>query len=75
MTTDPNDEDDAFGEACYEAWRRGINPDRVSRDAIAAAYYGGCAGDSWEDAARNVVDQLARRDRERREEMEESSDA
>lgn len=26
--------DDAFGDACYEAWRRGLNPDDVSRERV-----------------------------------------
>lgn len=29
----------AYGDAAYEAWREGKNPDRVSRDSVDDFYY------------------------------------
>lgn len=60
MTQSP--EDEAFGEAVYRAWKRGMNPDRVTRERIIDTLpdYVDPA-----DCAQAEVDRLARIDRER----------
>jgi len=53
----------AFGDAVYLAWKRGINPDRVSRDRIADTI-----GDHYDayDCAESEVRRLASQDHKRR---------
>jgi hypothetical protein len=36
---DRKEMDQAFGDACYDVWMGGGNPDDVDRDAIAHEYY------------------------------------
>lgn len=60
MASDKRKEvDDAYGDAVYEAWRAGQNPDRVDyervRDDVCDGY------DRWEAAEREVR-RLRRRD-------------
>lgn len=52
----------AVGDALYDAWRRGLNPDVVNVDNIEETYF-----ESYdvEDAARTEVDRLEARQRER----------
>lgn len=62
--------DDPFGDAVYEAWRRGLNPDEVSRDNIA---YNEARGAYPDETAVMEVGRLARErdERLRRREQEE----
>lgn len=50
--------DDAFGDAVYEAWRRGLNPDAVDRDECDELVR---AGYDRFDVAEIVTDRMARR--------------
>jgi len=52
--------EEAFGDAVYEVWRSGGNPDHVSRDDIADAYYE-CY--DREETAERVVRDTLRSDR------------
>ena len=49
--------DEAFGDAVYEAWRRGYNPDQVERERIEDDWY---AGYPAEDCASREVNRIAR---------------
>lgn len=40
-----NDRDRYFGDACYEVWRHGGNPDRVDADRCMRAYEDGVEAD------------------------------
>lgn len=51
---------DAYGDAVYDAWRRGLNPDRVDPERIDDDWY---AGHSREDCAEREVDRIANRER------------
>jgi len=42
--------DDAFGDAVYEVWRRGGNPDAVDRDHVAEVFYEDADQDRFETA-------------------------
>jgi len=58
----------AWGDAVYETWRRGGNPDAVSQERIDRNFYNGIAGD-WDAAAeqevQHVLGAAGRRQRER----------
>ena len=44
----------AYGDACYDAWREGRNPDTVDRDLFADAVYDmGIDQATWRDAYPN----------------------
>ena len=58
----------AYGDAIYETWRRGCNPDCVSYDNIASNYYG--RGMSSEDASHAEVARIRRNREQRRQEKE-----
>lgn len=58
--------DDAYGDAVYSAWRRGLNPDRVDRERVCDLVH---RGEPSFRAAEIEVDRLERRDRQRREEQ------
>ncbi len=50
---------DAYGDAVYDAWRRGLNPDRVDPERIDDDWY---AGHSREDCAAREVARIENRD-------------
>lgn len=52
--------EDAYGDAVYDAWRRGLNPDHVDRERIDDDWY---AGYSREDCAEREVKRIAHRER------------
>lgn len=56
--------DGAFGDAVYEAWRRGLDPDQVDRDRVCDDVHSGMP--AWE-AADNEVLRLTRAAEARRE--------
>ena len=60
-------QNDAYGDAVYEAWRRGMNPDRVDRDRVD---YREAMGMDAHAAAAAEVRYLQRQDEARRAEYE-----
>ena len=50
---DRDEREDAFGDAVYDAWRSGLNPDYVSRDRIYDDMAEGC--DRFEASSREVI--------------------
>lgn len=63
MSRRRNEEDEYRSDAFYEAWRMGVNPDRISYDAVSDAYHEG------RDAAACARD-IQRRDADRRYQQE-----
>lgn len=59
-----SEEDSYRADAFYEAWRMGVDPDRISYDAVSDAYHDGRDADA---CARDIQ----RRDMERRQQQEE----
>ena len=54
MSRDDEQRRKAFGDAVYETWRRGGNPDSVSQEQIDHHFYNG-PGFSWDEAAQSEV--------------------
>ncbi len=59
----------AWGDAVYEAWRRGGNPDAVSMDRIEDNYYNRAM--PWHDAAQAEASRVVNASLQRRREREE----
>jgi hypothetical protein len=51
--------EDAFGDAVYDAWMAGLDPDAVDRESVADFYRE--YGNRW-DAAEAEVNRIARED-------------
>lgn len=71
MSRSKEDRDFAFGEAVYEAYRRGYDCDLVSRDQV--GYYYDQTGDAF-DAARMEVNRIGRHYSRKQEEQEEQEE-
>lgn len=64
MASDRDEQERYFGDAVYEAYRRGLNTDRVDRDRVSDHFWNG-------DPPESVADELQQRDRRRQQERDE----
>lgn len=70
MANYPGDEQDRFvGDAYYEAWRRGLDPDRVDWDRVCQDFYDGRESSAEADRLERL-ELLRRQEQQEREAQE-----
>jgi hypothetical protein len=62
-----NKPDDYVGDVFYEAWRRGMNPDKISYDNIECARWDGLSAEECVSREQRRQEELRQRQREERE--------